>query len=125
MTDSVLAQAFVYLCAAVVFYQFGLTITNGMASATFNAPAIAGEGALIDVNYRLPPPSDRFYHLQLFRPTVTEAAPLDVAPTVPAITTPVQDGNAVSWTVAGGGTYDAIVADLSASGPLENELAHW
>lgn len=104
-------------------FKFGLAITSGMASAIFNAPAGVGDGARIDVTYRLP--SDRFYTVELFRPTLTEAAPLDVAPTVPAITTVAQDGATVRWTVVGSGAYDAIVADLVDVGPNENELAHW
>jgi hypothetical protein len=99
------------------------TIVDGGATLGLRAPVDFGDGAQLSIAYR--DTDDRFYAVDLFRPSLAEPAPLDVAPTVPRIASTTQTGHTVMWTLAGAGTFDAAVLDLEDVGDFEQTIAAW
>ncbi len=101
-----------------------IPIAAGAATASFATPVGFGDRVRLEVRYR--DADDRFYRLQLFRPSLVEAAPLDVAPAIPQIATTDHPGAEVSWTLAGAGAFDAVVVTLEDVDPQsESLLAAW
>ena len=101
--------------------RFNLPVVGGGVTTSFDVPPGFGDGARLEVLYQR---SNRRYRVGLFRPVLSEAAPLDVAPAVPDLTAVELDGATVSWTLAGAGDHDATVVDLA---DVEGEalIASW
>ncbi|MBK7195516.1 MAG: hypothetical protein IPH80_23780 [Myxococcales bacterium] len=100
-----------------------VAVAGGAAQGAFPAPAGYGDTAALEVTLG----TSVFDRDQLIalRPTLTEAAPVDVTPTLPEVTTPSQAGATVTWTTDGAGTPDAVVVDFQEVDALENVVAAW
>ncbi len=96
-------------------------ITAGAASVTVPTVASYGDRTQLRIGYSAPRP----YVVVDYRPSLTEAAPLDVAPTLPAITAVTRTSGGYQWTLTGGGEVDAIVLDLLDTGSKGETLAEW
>ena len=95
--------------------------TNGTANPTFAVPAGIGESVLLEVVTG----RGSVHSLYLERPTLTEAAPLDVTPTIAELLTVTQAGATVEWTHGGGDLADAVVIDYVLEAGSENVIAAW
>lgn len=104
------------------FQRPNLPVVGGGATASFDVPAGFGDGARLEVFYQR---DGRRYRAGIFRPLLSEPAPLDVAPAVPDLTAVTRDGATVSWTLAGTGAYDAVAFDLVQVGKGEGLIAAW
>ena len=82
---------------------------DGGGALTFRGPAELGNGARFTAGYGLPDQGN--VYVNLYRPTRTEVAPLDLGPGLPAITDVTAAGATATWAVTGAGTFDALVVE--------------
>ena len=85
-------------------------VIAGATTATFGAPPGFGDTTALRVSYDDPTAAGELI-LVAYRPSASEAAPIDVTSSIPDVGEVTQTDRTLSWTLSGGGDVDAVVID--------------